>query len=203
MNVPQDRRAGVEQLIELWRNKRDNVQDCVRLVETTARQKERAEARLQAAKLQLEAVEEAMRVLGLPTGEQQLVKIEIADAPAQATKQRNLSDPWRAVLARIAALYPGDVGLDDIGRWCSAIGLSANPDTIRSNMHENKRRGLIESSGRGRFKITQEGCNAVAEGVRPDLIERIKALENEAAGDTKSPAAIESQPVMPLPHKPA
>lgn len=89
---------------------------------------------------------------------------------ASASPKRGLSEGWKSVLAAIAQQYPKEFTLAEIATLCEQHNVTAQPDTIRSQMHiYTMDRKYLTRTSHGRFQATQEGATAAAVTLGIDL----------------------------------
>lgn len=68
---------------------------------------------------------------------------------------------WRDILAASAAQYPQAVTLDGFVKIADDLGTPTTRNTLRSQLSNYKRHGLLEATGYGRFRLTPEGARVI------------------------------------------
>lgn len=135
-------------------------------VSAAKRALEAAEKKLETLQAELRGWEEAARLLQTPTdsvlrptaGEDGQ---EAEDANrGNIDQKRGLSTVWKAVIAHMAAQYPADFSLSDVGTLCENNGGAVKPESVRSQMHTYDERGFVKRTEPGRFQATAAGAAA-------------------------------------------
>jgi hypothetical protein len=136
---------------------------------------EKAAKHLETLEAELRGCEEAARAINLNIDE------EAPNQDGAAVPKRGLSSRWKAVIAQMAAKYPANLTLKEIGELAKAQGLKSEEDTIRSQMHTYAGR-YVERMGPGMYRVTAEGAAAAEATLGAE------ESENETAG-AEAPAA--------------
>ncbi len=75
-------------------------------------------------------------------------------------RKRGINSAWRKIIAEAAKGYPNSYSLDEWEVLAGRVGENINRNTLRSQMSNYAKVGLVERISIGRFRVTEAGARA-------------------------------------------